>query len=405
MRDVRQAPNRQGSTDQITSDYADYRDVNGVKFPFSFTQTQPNQVLTVKFDEIKTNIELAADLFQNPTKKFAGEAYEVTLYTIPHQIYKENDGIWDPGANESFYFKVVAKEKHSRPITPASASLKFYSGQDLVKSLDFSQNALSAIRASTLGGFANQEEVFDLNHYFSEPVRSKIDRIVYKMDLKTEEGSAITKELTIPVETYQQKTKLIFPLKGKFLIGGAHDFNEPHADEWSQHYAYDIVGLGNQYEFSKNNGKTNADYFTWGREILAPANGTVMYARNDVPENPNPGEIDNKIFMSRPDPMRAVGGNNVVIDHGNGEYSFLAHMQQGSVRVKQGDHVKQGDVIGLLGNTGNSDGPHLHYHLMACETVFRCDGLPSHFENIYDAWSGELFKAPFIKRGLFLEAK
>ena len=189
------------------------------------------------------------------------------------------------------------------------------------------------------------------------------------------------------------------------MIAGAHDFNEPHADEWSQHYAYDIVGLGAQYEFSKNGRKTNADFFTWGREILAPADGTVVYSRNDVPENPQPGEIDNKIFMGRPDPMRAVGGNNVVIDHGNGEFSFLAHMQQGSVRVKQGDHVKSGDIIGLLGNTGNSDGPHLHYHLMACETVFRCDGLPSRFENIYDAFSGERLKAPFAKRGLFLEAK
>jgi len=71
-------------------------------------------------------------------------------------------------------------------------------------------------------------------------------------------------------------------------------------------------------------------------------------------------------------------------------------MQKGSVRVKAGDKVKQGDVLGLLGNSGNSDGPHLHYHLMAGSALFRSDGLPSRFTNL---------ETPVPKRGIYMEAK
>ena len=96
----------------------------------------------------------------------------------------------------------------------------------------------------------------------------------------------------------------------------------------------------------------------------------------------------------------------MIIDHGNGEFSFLAHMKMGSVRVKTGDTVKAGQVIGLLGNSGNSDAPHLHYHFMAGPTVFKNDGLPSKFKNIeMELLTEETLKISTPKRGLFLVAK
>lgn len=404
-RETRQVPNREGGMDAVTIDYADYRSVDGIMVPFSITQTQPNQVLSVQFDQYKMNPALAEDIFHNPSEKFAGEPYDIQLSTIPHHVYKENDGVFEPTATDSFYFRLVVSEKHSRPVEPVSAVVQFYSGKDLVETAQFSEDALSAIRAATLGGFASQPEVFDLNHYFTQPVKNGVDRMVYSLELKLPDGSKSTKQLEVPIEQYQQKTKLIFPIKGNFVVAGGHDFNEAHSGEWSQHYAYDIEGLGPNFEFLKEGGTKNSDFYTWGREVLAPADGIVAFARNDIPENQTPGDIDNKVFISMPNPMFAVAGNNVIIDHGNGEFSLLAHMQKGSVRVKEGDHVKQGQVMGLLGNTGNSDAPHLHYHLMACATIFRCDGLPSHFENVYDIFSGDKLKAEFVKRGLFLQAK
>jgi murein DD-endopeptidase MepM/ murein hydrolase activator NlpD len=110
--------------------------------------------------------------------------------------------------------------------------------------------------------------------------------------------------------------------------------------------------------------------------------------------------------MSMSDPITAFPGNNVIIDHGNGEFSFCAHMKMGSVQVKTGDSVKAGQVIGLLGNSGNSDAPHLHYQLMAGPTVFKNDGLPSKFKNLMlEALTQEQVKIETPKRGIYLVAK
>jgi hypothetical protein len=112
----------------------------------------------------------------------------------------------------------------------------------------------------------------------------------------------------------------------------------------------------NDGELSEAN--ENASDAGWGREILAPAAGTVVYARNDVPTNPTPGvEPGDDWYRPLHDPVMAYGGNCVIIDHGNSEYSVLMHMQPGSVTVKVGDRVAAGQVVGRLGNSGDAFGP------------------------------------------------
>ena len=80
----------------------------------------------------------------------------------------------------------------------------------------------------------------------------------------------------------------------------------------------------------------------------------------------HPGEEpDSNYYRPLHDPVMAYAGNCVIIDHGNSEYSVMMHMQQGSVTVKAGDRVVTGQVIGRLGNSGDSFGPHLHYQLQS----------------------------------------
>jgi len=146
----------------------------------------------------------------------------------------------------------------------------------------------------------------------------------------------------------------------------------------------------------KGDGTTNEDFVCWGREVLAPANGVVVYARNDVPNQARPGAVDRKLLQALPDPIWAAGGNCIVLDHGNDEYSYLGHLQQGSVQVGKGDHVRQGQLLGRLGSSGNAQGPHLHYHLMAGSVIYRSDGLPSRFINVPDG---------IPRQGHFSEAK
>jgi murein DD-endopeptidase MepM/ murein hydrolase activator NlpD len=76
---------------------------------------------------------------------------------------------------------------------------------------------------------------------------------------------------------------------------------------------------------------------------------------------------------------RAVFGNHVVLEHGDGEFSVLAHLRHGSVAVEAGDRVRRGQRLGACGNSGRSSEPHLHYHLQDGPVPGRAAGLPAIF--------------------------
>jgi murein DD-endopeptidase MepM/ murein hydrolase activator NlpD len=82
-------------------------------------------------------------------------------------------------------------------------------------------------------------------------------------------------------------------------------------------------------------------------------------------------------------------GNYVLIDHGDGELSLVAHLHQGSVRVKPGDHVRTGDVVAEAGNSGSSLGPHVHYELRTGWGVRGIHSLPPYFHDLTLVPTGE----------------
>ena len=88
-----------------------------------------------------------------------------------------------------------------------------------------------------------------------------------------------------------------------------------------------------------------------------------------LPEQ-TPGGLPEGISLDEAD------GNSVILDIGGGNYVNYAHFQPGSVRVKEGDRVKRGDVLGLVGNSGNSLAPHLHFHVMSGPQFAASNGLP-----------------------------
>lgn len=80
---------------------------------------------------------------------------------------------------------------------------------------------------------------------------------------------------------------------------------------------------------------------------------------------------------------RSVGvGNAVIIDHENGEYSLLCHFKYNSLKVKVGDKVRQGDILGLCGNTGNTSQPHIHFNLQDGPLMHTAKALPAQFAKI-----------------------
>jgi murein DD-endopeptidase MepM/ murein hydrolase activator NlpD len=103
--------------------------------------------------------------------------------------------------------------------------------------------------------------------------------------------------------------------------------------------------------------------------VIAVADGTVVAMRNDLPEQV-PGALPPGL------PIDQADGNFVVLDIGQGAFALFAHMQPGSVTVKPGAKVKRGDVLGKVGNTGNSQAPHLHFHVMDGPSPLLANGIP-----------------------------
>ncbi|MDA2918760.1 M23 family metallopeptidase [Desulfobacterota bacterium AH_259_B03_O07] len=114
-------------------------------------------------------------------------------------------------------------------------------------------------------------------------------------------------------------------------------------------------------------------YFGFGQNVLAVAHARVAGVVDKF-KNQIPGELPTEITFEE------IDGNHVVLDLGNGQYVFYAHLQPNSIIVKEGNTVKRGQAIGKLGNTGNTSAPHLHLHVMASPSTLGSNGLPYVFD-------------------------
>lgn len=133
-------------------------------------------------------------------------------------------------------------------------------------------------------------------------------------------------------------------------------------------FAIDFVQLTGGRLFAGDQKKVES-YPYFGADVHAGADGPVVAVRDGLPEQ-TPGVSPTGL------PLDRYGGNHVVEDIGDGNYAFYAHLQTGSVKVKPGDQLTSGQTIGLLGNSGNTDAPHLHFHVMSTADPLLSNGLP-----------------------------
>jgi hypothetical protein len=176
-------------------------------------------------------------------------------------------------------------------------------------------------------------------------------------------------------ERHVPETDLAAPFDGEWTTvnGGVTKATSHSWGLVSQRYAYDFVITDEDGDTHEGNGEELADYYAFGESIRAPAAGTVVATEDSLRDYPTPGSLWPEWRTHR------ITGNYVVIEHADGEYSMLAHLQEGSVSVEPGDRVARGEVVGRCGNSGNSSEPHLHYQLMDRSNFWIAAGLVPRF--------------------------
>jgi hypothetical protein len=138
-------------------------------------------------------------------------------------------------------------------------------------------------------------------------------------------------------------------------------------------FAIDWARLRDGQPFA-GDGARPEDWYGFGAEVLAVANGTVVAIQEGYPEEI---PLQPVTRVTRPEDY---GGNAISLEIAPGVYAYYAHLEPGSVTVKAGDRVTTGQVLGLLGNTGNSSGPHLHFGLIDDPDPLIGESLPMAFD-------------------------
>jgi hypothetical protein len=153
-----------------------------------------------------------------------------------------------------------------------------------------------------------------------------------------------------------ESVSLELPVKGKWIAyhAGNPVFMNYHNATEPQQYAMDIMKLNANNKVYEGKGDTITDLYTMHEEVYAPAEGEVIHAIDSL--------ANHDLSYGSQDSANPAG-NHVVIEAGKEQYIFLAHLHQGSLAVQQGDQVKPGDLIGTIGNSGNTSWPHLHLHI------------------------------------------
>ncbi|MFX0210845.1 MAG: M23 family metallopeptidase [Candidatus Hodarchaeota archaeon] len=219
-----------------------------------------------------------------------------------------------------------------------------------------------------------------------------IDHITIKVKYSNHNETE-TCEITIPISEYQVKNEYIFPVKGAWHVTGSFDdCITGHRIMYSQEFAFDLDKLFESSPLPQN--RENIEYPCYREKIYAVAGGEVVQVYSDIPENPTAGSdltLDDLKTLWEKFGYEPLGpGNFIAIKHSDSEYSFYAHLIPDSIQVNIGDIVEQGEFLGLVGNSGNSEGPHLHFQLMNGPSTQTGRALPCTFTNLYDCYGNKI---------------
>ncbi|GAA2650984.1 M23 family metallopeptidase [Streptomyces vastus] len=175
---------------------------------------------------------------------------------------------------------------------------------------------------------------------------------------------------------------------------------------YGQTYAIDIVaepepGTRPGFRWLWPLARRNSAFPAFGAPLLAVADGTVVRATDRQRDHLSRTSLPALLYLMILEAsvrdlsgVKRVVGNHVVLDLGDGTYALYAHLQRGSLTVREGDRVRAGQPLARCGNSGNSTEPHLHFQLMDGPDPDTARGIPFRWHGIGVPRNGEIFEAP-----------
>jgi hypothetical protein len=151
----------------------------------------------------------------------------------------------------------------------------------------------------------------------------------------------------------------IIPLNGKAWL--------------AQRFAIDWVKIGVNGNTWHDDRSRNENFWSFGEPVLAVADAEVVSVSDSVPDN-TPGKPLPPITVAN------ISGNHVILKLGEAKYVLYAHLKRASITVRPGQHIHRGDVIGLLGSSGQATAPHLHFQIMTSPSDLASEGIPFAFD-------------------------
>ncbi len=237
------------------------------------------------------------------------------------------------------------------------------------------------------------------------------DRLRHHLDFKTEKGVAQTADDVFVPVSKAPPVVIGPPLRGLWLADEGPGYAQSH--HWGslvaengrltipQRYAIDFFGADAKghavrVPVEKLAESRLEDWVGFDSEVLAVVDGVVRQVQDGIPDH-------KPLSQSEPSELtpEALYGNFVILEIAPHVFAHYAHLRAGSVKVKAGDHVRRGDILAHLGDTGSAGAPHLHFHVSDTMGFAGSEGLPFVFDNL--ALAGHASESEVLNNGSNLD--
>jgi urea transporter len=146
------------------------------------------------------------------------------------------------------------------------------------------------------------------------------------------------------------------PFFGEWFVSQGFEGKYTHKDDWK--YAWDFTVTDEKDSEHSGEGKELNDYYCYKIPVSSPLDGEVVKVVDGIPDN-QVGDVN----------LEKNWGNTIILKHEHGLFSSLSHLESGSIKVKEGDKVKKGEIVAQCGNSGRSPVPHLHFQFQATDKL------------------------------------